>query len=214
MIGLLTAGGDLSRKKVFLSCYQKADLKIAVDSGSEYYYKYKKLPDLVLGDFDSISKDAYHYLSRNKIELKKFPPEKNATDLELGIDYLISKGCEKVQVLGGIGNRVDHSLANIFLLKKYFDQGIEIVLINDLMELEMIKGRITVYNHYQYSSILPITDKGIKLSLKGFYYPLENYYYPFGSTLGVSNYLVGDRGEIEIHEGLAILVKTNEKNRE
>lgn len=211
MIGLITAGGDLTNQEIFIEEYNKADICIAVDSGIEFYYRYEKEPEIVLGDFDSISEEGREFIMERKIETSSFPPEKDYTDLELGIDYLIEKGCKKIILLGAVGDRIDHSLANLFMMVRFYKKGISVILKNNLMKVQVLEGEIEIKKNYAFLSVVPVTSEGIELTLEGFYYPLKNHPVEMGSTLAVSNYLTGDTGRIRISKGTGFVIETNEK---
>lgn len=211
MRGLITAGGDLTNQEIFSEEYDKADIRIAVDSGIEFYYRYKKLPEMVLGDFDSISKDGKEFISDERIETSSFPPEKDYTDLELGIEYLAEKGCRKIVILGAVGDRIDHSLANLFMMVRFYKKGIDLILKNNLMKIQVVEGEIEIQKDYKFLSVVPVSQEGIEITLEGFYYPLKNHPVEMGSTLAVSNFLTGERGRIKISKGTGFVIETNEK---
>lgn len=210
MIGLITAGGDITNQEVFLEEYVKADIRIAVDSGIEFYCRYKKMPDIVLGDFDSISEKGRRFIKEEKIETSSFPQEKDYTDLELGIDFLKEKGCRKIVVLGAVGDRIDHSLANLFMMVHFYKLGISVKLKNNLMKVQVLEGEIEIKKNYKFLSVVPVSQEGIELTLEGFYYPLKNHPVEMGSTLAVSNYLTEETGRILISKGTGFVIETNE----
>ncbi|MDO5649259.1 MAG: thiamine diphosphokinase [Gallicola sp.] len=210
MRGLITAGGELTEEKIFLEEYKKSTLRIAADSGVEFYQRSKKVPDLVVGDFDSILQGGKAFIKDKSIPVFSFPKEKDYTDLELGIEYLIEQGCREITILGGIGNRIDHSLANLFMMIRYYREGVSIVLRNDLMKIQVLEGSMELEKDYEFISVVPANSKSITVTLKGFYYPLEKREMVLGSTLGVSNYLVEESGFIDIIKGTAFIIQTNE----
>lgn len=211
MIGLITAGGEITSPKVFMEEYNKSDFRIAADSGVEFYLRNGVVPDRVLGDFDSISKEGKSFIKEKKISVSSFPPEKDYTDLELCIDFLIEKGCKNITILGGVGDRMDHSLANLFMMIRFYKAGITIALRNDLMKIQVLEGKLSLKKEYEFLSVVPADPLGIVASLEGFYYPLDNRKIPLGSTLGVSNYIIEEEGHIDIAEGTAYIIQTNER---
>lgn len=210
MIGLITAGGDLTGKEVFLEEFNKSEISIAADSGIRFFYEYEKIPSVVLGDFDSISEKGKDYIRKHKIEMFTYPTEKDSTDLEIGIHYLVDRGCKDIRILGALGDRIDHSLGNLLLMVRFFEEGIRIVLKNDLMKIQIIDGRIEIRKNYKFVSVLPISSDKVTISMKGFYYPLDHRKMSRGSTLGISNYLIEEIGEIEVSNGKVFLIETNE----
>ena len=90
---------------------------ICTDGGFDLAKQAGITPHLLLGDLDSIQ-------SRipKELPLKTFPPEKDYTDLELAIHTAIEKKASHVEIWGGIGGRLDHTVANLQLLSCYAEQ--------------------------------------------------------------------------------------------
>ena len=96
---------------------QTFDLVIAVDGGLETVKFLGVIPDVVVGDFDTVDPQVfqeYHRLSHIRWEIHK--PEKNETDTELAVHTAIQLGADYLTILGATGGRLDHMLANIHLL--------------------------------------------------------------------------------------------------
>ena len=210
MRGLVTAGGDLVSPEIFKEEYGKVDYKIAVDSGMKFFLKNNCRPDIVIGDFDSISKEGKDFIKENKIPIKEYSAKKDWTDLELGIEYLINKGCQSITILGGTGTRFDHSLANIFMLARYYQKGIQLILRNDFNRIQVTDNLVTIPKKYKYLSILPIFSEGAVVTLQGVAYPAKETKLIFGSTRGVSNEIIEEQATISVLDGLVYIVESNE----
>lgn len=209
--GLIIASGtindlDLLKKEIF-----KHDYIICADGGIKYIYDMNVKIDGIIGDLDSVDDRFSKFINKNNIPIMKFPIEKDETDTELAIKYLSDKGCGYITLMGVMGSRMDHTLANIFLLKKLAGNNIEgrildenntIVLSKDYMKIEKREG--------YYLSIIPITPSGVMVSLRGFYYPLRNSLIEYGTTLGISNKLVDEEGEIFITKGEALIIESRD----
>ena len=121
---------------------------ICADGGGNYLYQKNIVPNLLIGDMDSIDKDALKYFKNNNCEIVLFNPEKDQTDGQLVIDKAMEYNPCEIVVFGGLGGRIDHTLGNIQLLYRMTQKGIkgvfvsenEIVYMTDKM-LE-IKGNI------------------------------------------------------------------------
>ena len=99
------------------------DILIGVDSGLNYLYRLNILPDILLGDFDSISEEALAFYKGKNIITKAYPSEKNLTDTHLAIETALEYAADHIILLAATGSRLDHTLANIFLLQNYLDQA-------------------------------------------------------------------------------------------
>lgn len=90
---------------------------IAVDGGLAHCQELNIIPDLIVGDFDSVSAETLdQYGSVSKIYL---PREKDQTDLEVALQEAFDRGAETVTLYGAWGGRIDHSLTNALILFRY-----------------------------------------------------------------------------------------------
>lgn len=187
---LVVAGGDFPinfKEKDF-------DYVLAVDRGLEYLIKNKIDASFIIGDFDSVNIDQENF---PKGEILKYPKEKSMTDLELAFEKLIDLRVDEAYILAATGTRLDHSLINIFLLKKLFEKGIRAYIYNDKNLVFMDQGEIEVEkNAFKYLSIIPL--EACKVSLAGFKYSLKDADLDFPSTLTISNEIEDDLAKIII----------------
>lgn len=206
MKALIISSGTINNCNILESMAKEADFIVCADGGMDHLMKLNRLPDLVLGDLDSISKLALDYINKNNIKIEKYSSIKDATDTNLAMEYLIDEGYKDITLIGVTGTRQDHTIANILLLNRLHEKKIKgkivddnniIYLIDDWMELEYKEG--------VFISIVPITDNGIEVSLSGFYYNLNNIKIRFGSTYGISNKIINNYGIIKIHSGKALV---------
>jgi len=204
--GLIVSNGSIRDYKRLGDAIDYVNFIICADGGLEHLIKIDIVPDLVIGDLDSISPDGLKYLEDKEIPLEKFPSIKDKTDTELAMEYLIGRGFTEIVFMGVTGSRQDHSMANIFLLGTLLDRGIKgriiddnniIQIVDDYLELSPSKGH--------YVSLIPLSEKGIKVSLKGFFYNLDMKTIGFASTFGISNEIIEDMGSIQIHSGKALV---------
>ena len=107
----------------FCTEYIKDAVIICCDGGMRHAMKLGITPDYIVGDFDSVSSDVLEYYRSQNIELKQVPCRKDETDMELGINHAIEIGADDITLIGGIGSRMDHTLANVFLLIRINKKG-------------------------------------------------------------------------------------------
>jgi len=117
-----------------------------------------------------------------------------------------------ITILGAIGTRIDHTIANIHILKELIEQNIKAKIINENNEIQLINKSIKIEknNEYKYISIIPLTTEVAGLTIKGMKYPLEDYTLTIGNSLGVSNEQMNKIAEISINEGILILIKSRD----
>ncbi len=207
MKGILVGSGNYFSKERFLDEIKDSDILIAIDGGMEWFSKLNINPNILIGDLDSISKKTLEELRSDKgLIIKKHPKEKDSTDMELGIDYLISNNCKEIIIFGGTGTRLDHTLANVFLLDKLNKKNIKGKIIDKNNTILIIDNNYEMKKELgKYISIIPITELGSTISLEGFKYDLNNYSLKFGSTMGVSNEIVDEKAYINVVKGKVVL---------
>lgn len=211
MEGLIVAGGNsLDYEKLYKVC-SNVDIVVAADSGIKHLINSGCLVDYLVGDMDSIKKDLPVNELFPSIEVLKYPVEKDKTDTELAIDLLVGKGCKKITIVGGTGNRLDHTLANIYLLRSLYLKGIDCKILDDNNEIVYLKEESNIIKEENYFySILPLSLEGIKVTLEGFHYPLMNTLIQYGSSVGISNYIEDNKARIIKHSGEGILIKSKD----
>ncbi|MFR1828588.1 thiamine diphosphokinase [Clostridium butyricum] len=131
MKAIIVTGGNKPSKKLLNSYIKSGDLIIGADKGSEYLYDYEIMPNIILGDFDSISEEKLKKIEEKQVEIIKFPPEKDYTDTEIAIMEAIKRGADTIYLFGGLGTRADHSLGNIGLLLTTKNKGARLLIVDD-----------------------------------------------------------------------------------
>lgn len=160
-------------------------LLIAVDGGIDKAEYFPKKPDLWIGDFDSAT--AAELKEYGALKQLRFPSEKDEVDSELGLNRAIAAGCSEVVILGGIGGRLDHQMALMFLPFQY--QGLDFIHTDGEVELYNIspgKWRMVEAQVGATLSFIPLEPIN-GLTLTGVKWPLDNFTLPVGKGLTFSN---------------------------
>ena len=178
----------------------KDDFVICADAGARHLKKLQITPNVIVGDFDTFKGDL------GEINRIKFPPEKDKTDTCLAIDFAISKGCGEICILGALGGRADHSLANIFLLKYMHDRNVRGELFDGKNRVFITDKDFTVSQKGVYVSLFPLFSDVTGLTVKGMKYPLKNYTLPAGSTLCISNEVTGNDASVSFKSGYLLVM--------
>jgi len=188
-----------------------AQLVVAADGGANYCSRLGFIPDMVIGDMDSIATEILEDYKAKGITIDRHEPRKDQTDLELALDYAVKKGATTTMIYGALGGRWDMSLANILLAasNKYNSM---IVSLHDkecvitihhpgrqYFFLESMQTRI---------SFLPLNNAAVGLTLSGFDYPLNDHTLFFGSTQGVSNIITSESATAHHTDGVIISVQS------
>ena len=169
--------------------------------------------EYAVGDFDSINSKEHSLIQKKAVNFKKYPLEKDETDLEIALVKAFELNPSTIYLFGVTGGRLDHELVNIQLLFSIIQKGIRGIIVDHANYLEMtMPGVHTVTYDEVYSNVsfIPFTQQVKGLSLSGFYYPLEKENISWGSTLCISNKLLLNNGTFSYEEGILLLVKSRD----
>ncbi|WFA09806.1 thiamine diphosphokinase [Tissierella sp. Yu-01] len=211
MKGLIISSGNIEDYKQLLDIVKDRDYILCADGGLRHAINIDIIPDGAIGDFDSIDEKIQEYLFNKNIPVYKFPIEKDDTDTELAIRHLLEIGCNDITLVGVTGTRLDHTLANIFVLRNLHKKGITARIINSNNTIYYVDNEIS-FNKRDgyYISVIPISIEGVIVTLKGFYYPLKDSIISYGSTLGVSNKIIEEYGKVIIEKGEALIIEARD----
>ncbi len=201
MKALIVCAGDKPSYELFFSEYKTADFKIAVDGGSRVFYEHNLLPDLLLGDMDSLDEKILSLFSSKGVEIRKYRPEKDLTDTAIAVEYIIKEKFDKAVLLGCTGSRFDHQFANIVLLKKMNDNNIEGIIKDNTNEIFLINKSKSLYKERKYVSFFALNESVKGLTLEGFKYPLNLHELFRGDILCTSNEIIEEWGKVHFLEG-------------
>ncbi|AIF43803.1 thiamine diphosphokinase [Virgibacillus sp. SK37] len=186
---------------------------IGADRGSIELIRQEMPVDYAIGDFDSTTEEERVIIKGYCTEFEEYPSEKNETDLELALLKAFSLQPQRILLFGVTGGRLDHELVNIQLLYRIVCNNIKGIIIdkNNILELTMPGiHKISLNAYYPTVSFIPYTKIVKGLSLTGFYYPLTKQNITWGSTLCISNKLIGKNGTFSYEEGILLLVKSRD----
>ncbi len=204
---LIVTGGNPVREALIRQQVAVSMFVIVADGGIKNFMKIEDIePDMIVGDFDSAPLAEWEERF-SEIPKVTFPKEKDYTDTELAILEALKQPAEQVCILGATGSRLDHTLANMMLLRRIERAGKTGVILDDHNEIRQIVAGTTKVNrgNWSFMSLIPISER-LCVTLKGFKYPLDRAVIDQASTVTISNELVEDEGEIQLHEGMAFLI--------
>lgn len=193
---------------------QKPDCVIAADSGMDFLYRNRICPDVIVGDFDSVKKEALDfYRSHGEISFHELNPVKDDTDTEYACRLALEMGASEITLLGATGSRLDHVLGNIELLGIGLTAGVPVTLVDAHNRIRMIREGISIKKEEQfgaYVSLLPYTAKVEGVTLKGFQYPLKDYCLKGFCSIGVSNVIVEEEASIAFTDGILLVIESKD----
>ena len=216
---VLICGGEINDEFSLVCLKQiKPDCIIGVDKGLEFCYRNHVIPDWILGDFDSISKDVIDwYRKQQEIPIRQYKPEKDDTDTRLGMELALKLGSDKIFLLGATGGRLDHYMGNLQSLLITAMEEKEGWILDEQNAITVRKaGKICIHKEEQfgkYVSFFSMGDEVTGLSLTGFQYPLDGYTLKNSDGIAVSNQLLDDCGIIEFDTGYLMMVLSKDRTK-
>ena len=207
---VIISNGKVIRKEFFIKMIKASDYIIAANGGSKHAKNFGVIPDVIIGDLDSIGKKDYLFFLNKGSKYKKYDVIKDKTDIQLAIEYAIESGFKEILLMCVFGNRLDHMLANLFLLMKIVDAGISVKIVDEFQEIILIykSGRIEG-NIGDFVSLIPLTPTVSGLKLSGLKYLPKNGILKMTDTLGISNVLTKKSATITINNGKLLIIKPN-----
>lgn len=191
----------------FMAQIAAADRLVAADGGALPLLRLGRAPHVVIGDMDSLDEAALRELDARGAELRRFRRDKDETDLELALLYAAAAGASAIDVIGGLGGRWDHTLANVALLAlpELADRRVRLLAVGQTLTLvrdtALIDGRVgdTV-------SLVPLAGPAHGVTTQGLQYALADATLSFERARGVSNVLLDPPGRVSVRAGLLLLV--------
>ena len=143
---LIVAGGEISQEEVSKYCKEYSEQNIiAVDRGLEALYHKEVIPNYVVGDFDSVSKEVLQYYQKNKqVNFHQYNPEKDNTDLDIAIQLAIQLNSTAITIIGALGKRMDHAIANIHILKKALEAKIPCQILDNYNKIYLLEDNYII----------------------------------------------------------------------
>lgn len=206
---LIFANGMIENDQVVAQLARSAGLLVAADGGARHLTRLGLRPDLLVGDLDSLSAAEVDALDRTGVEILRYPPEKDETDLELAIQAALARGCTDLVIIAALGGRLDQTLGNIFLLGLPVLQAVQARLDDGRDELFLIRGQGHVEGQAgDVVSLLPLGGPARGIRTSGLRYPLQGETLYPERTRGISNVLTNEHAHVELRDGVLICIHT------
>ena len=181
---------------------EEGDYTIAADAGYGYLKDVGVMPDMVVGDFDSLNYIPNH---PNTFKLK---PEKDETDTWEAVRLGMEKGYGEFHLYCCTGGRIDHTIANIQLLVHIADMGGKGFLYDRDNVLTVIKNSEIMFDKAKqgYISVFSLSDTSKGVTIEGLKYEITEAELTNRFPLGVSNEFMGKNSRISVRDGYLLIV--------
>lgn len=212
---VLFINGDVESYDFIDEYINEKTFLVAVDGGLRHVLDLDLLPQLLIGDLDSVSPEQIDFLTGKGVEIKRFPVEKNETDLELALIEAVKRGYTEIFLVGALGGRIDQCLANLFLLQMPELAATKVIVVDEAQELFVIRGQAQFSGQPgDMVSLLPLTDCAEGVTTRGLRYPLSNEtLYPDRSR-GISNEMLESSASVALSKGILLCVHSWTQRKE
>lgn len=186
----------------------KVDFLVCADGGANAAWACGRLPDVLVGDLDSVSAEVLTRCQEAGVQVARYPREKDETDLELALQWAVAKspGATDIWLFGASGGRLDHLLGNVALLLRYARQGLRVVLKDPGHEAWVSLGQDEIKGQEgDQLSVIVLSETAV-VSTAGLYYALDHAELRQDSPRGVSNVFAANTCRIQVHAGWVLIV--------
>ncbi len=212
MYALIFANGDLNDGPAVQAALalHGPRLVIAADGGLRLALQAGLTPDIIIGDMDSADPGTLAHATARGAEIKAFPAHKNETDLELALIEAVQRGCNTISVIGFLGDRIDQTLGNVYLLALPLLQDCNVKLVNRSQMTWLARPGETIVTGQSGDtlSLLPVAGDAVGITTQGLEYPLHHESLAFGPARGMSNVLTDTEARFTFESGLLLVVHT------
>jgi thiamine pyrophosphokinase len=209
MHAVIVANAPELDARPFEGLLRSADVLIAADGGGDALARAGVAPHVLVGDLDSIAPAALEWAQAQGAEVQRHAAEKDETDLELALLLAAERGAQRIDVLGALGGRWDHSLANVALLALPELAGRRVRLVGSGQQAFLVRKRATIEGRAGDTiSLLPLAGPAHGVTTAGLRYPLHGATLHFERSRGVSNVLEQPPGSVTVGAGLLLVVQT------
>jgi thiamine pyrophosphokinase len=190
----------------------RAELVVAADGGARYALEAGVVPDLVVGDMDSLGEALALQVERLGAALERHPARKDEMDGQLAVLAARERGATAADLLCAVGGRVGAIFAVPHILLAAERGGLSSTVVADQGRMFVIEaGSRTLRGDPRDSvSIFPLSGPATGVTLEGMEYPLDNASLEPGDTLGFHNELIGREASVSVEEGALLVVHETE----
>ncbi len=186
---------------------------IAADGGSRHLLALNRLPDVVIGDMDSLSAAVREWLMKTvvkqTVQFIAHPPAKDETDLELALLYAVENFADEILLFGALGGRLDQTLANVLLLAHPALVKQPIFLVTETERAWLATDETKIQGKVgDIVSLIPLGGDALVGETSGLQWLLRNERLAFGLARGVSNVMTSEIATVTVEDGRLLCIHT------
>jgi thiamine pyrophosphokinase len=204
---LIFANGEFNHPGLIRSIIQPEDVIIAADGGARHALAMGVIPSVIIGDLDSLTGAEVQAFTVLEVQILRFPPAKDETDLELALSHALRAGHSPILILGAYGGRLDQSLGNIAMLSSPEALQADVRLEDGLTEAFFVTRQAVIHGSAGDTvSFIPWGNAVEAVSTKGLAYPLKKEtLFPY-STRSISNQMLAQTASVSLGSGLLLCI--------
>jgi thiamine pyrophosphokinase len=194
------------------------DIVIAADGGARLAERLlrsidggRRTIDLIVGDGDSLGEPELARFEAAGVPFARSPVAKDESDTELAVAAALARGATDLILVGAVGGRLDHTVANLSLLAAPTLAGRSCVILDPTTRITLLSApaeRELAGRTGDVVSLLPLGDGVTGVTTTGLAYPLDDEPLPFGPARGLSNVRTAEVARVVVRTGRVLLVET------
>ena len=207
MKAFIFTGGGIAKENIRL-VREDDDIVIAADAGYLNAKELSFVPDLLVGDFDSLGKENIP----SGVKIVELPAEKDLTDTQVACDIALENGANEIIIVGGLDGRLDHALSNVAILRMLFEKRVRAYITDGRNRVRYIKNtnEIIVRSPYKYLSVIADDEVAKGVDVEGCKYPLKNAKLCRAHQFAVSNEIVKNAALITVKKGGVFIIESRD----
>ena len=193
----------------------RADLVVAADGGARHALEAGVIPDLVVGDMDSLGEELALEAERRGASLERHPASKDKMDGHLAVLAARRLGADAAELLCATGGRIDALFAVPHVLLAAEKAGLRAAVVAGWGGAFVVEaGSRTLEGKPRDSvSVFPLSGPATGVTLEGLVYPLEEARLEPGDTLGFHNEMAGREARVIVRSGALFVIHEGEEPR-
>jgi thiamine pyrophosphokinase len=212
---VIIANGNPPNPEMARRHADQADLLLVADGGARHALALDILPDVLIGDLDSLDEEQQTRLHSAGTHFIVHPVAKDETDLELALLYAAEQDANPIIVLAALGGRLDQTLANVLLLTLPDLIGRDVRLVDGSQTAFVVRDEATITGKPGDTvSLIPLGGEVKGVTTRGLFFPLADGALPFGPALGISNEMTSFQAHVQVRDGLLLCVHISQGDRQ
>jgi len=206
---IIALNGAYEHEPRLLEIVRRADRLVAADGGANWLVAHGLEPGLLIGDLDSIHAPLVSALRHRGVTIEQHSPQKDETDAELALLRAVEMDAARITLIGALGGRIDHALANIGLLALPSLEGRDVAIFDGLSWLRLVRQRIALRGQPGDTvSLIPWGGDAQGITTEGLEYPLCDETLHLGPARGVSNLMTTSIARVTLCGGALLAIHT------